>query len=211
MAKRPAWTIRNGHVVREEFDFSWNSGFALSQKQKNIRALHHAIMEKTGETALEISTKSTVELGTRLSAFTLKLNDIFLENIFQAAKKYENGGPYQDLLSIAPKDAKKDERHNSSGRLISFVMDGIEWPLEAKTAFYDYLYVSAVVERFGWDLNLEEYSWFTDIEFNPLKAINCQARAITLYKLLHNNMNVDVMKEKDQWIRFHLNNMGGEF
>ena len=209
MAKRPAWTIRNGYVVREEFDFSWNGGFALSQKQKNICALHDAIMKKTGETALEISTKSTVELGIRLSAFTLKLNDTFLENIFQAAKKYENGGPYQDLLSVNPKDAKRDERHKCSGRLISFVMNGIEWPLQPKTAFYDFLYVSAVLEQYGSDLDLSEYSWFTDIEFNPQKSINCQARAIAIYKLLQEKGNLGTVTEKKGFEEFHINNVKG--
>lgn len=209
MAKRPAWTIKNGIVVREEFEFAWNGGFALSQKQKNISGLHQSIIDSTGGTALEISSKSNVKLGTQLSAFSLKLDGVFLENIFQASKKYENGGPYADLLDVEPREAKRDERHRNSGRLITFIKDGKEWPLEPKTLFYDYLYVSAVVEQFGFELDLSEYSWFTDIEFNPQKSINCQARAIAIYKLLQEKGNLGTVTEKKGFEEFHINNVKG--
>ena len=66
----------------------------------------------------------------------------------------------------------------------------LEWPLEPKTAFYDYIYVKAVIDNFGYEVNLDEYRWFTDIVFNPNKSINCQARAIALYKLLQSEKNL---------------------
>ena len=91
--------------------------------------------------------------------------------------KYENGGPYLDLLNVSPKQAKRDERHCNSGKLVGFVRNDEIWTLEPKTAFYDYIYISALIKNFGYDLNISEYQWFTDIEFNPQKSINCQARA----------------------------------
>ncbi len=204
MATRPAWTIREGAIVSRDFDFFWNGGFALSQKQKNIRNLHQAIEQATGGNALEVSSKSHIELGRRLSAFSLKLNNVYLENIFQSSKKYENGGPYIDLLGVEPKDAKRDERHRTSGKLLAFVKDGIEWPLEPKTAFYDYLYIMAVIENFGYDLDLSAYSWFTDnIEFNPQKSINCQARSTAIYKLLQEKKMFDAINDKYSWKEFH--------
>jgi len=150
MAVRPAWSIKNGIVICREYEFEWNGGFVISQKQKNIRGLHQSIENNTGDKALEISSKSTRELGVMLSAFSLKLDGLFLENIFQSSKKYEKGGPYVDLLNVEPKDAKRDERHRNSGRLISFLKDGVEWPIEPKTVFYDNIYVSAVIENFGY-------------------------------------------------------------
>ena len=209
MAKRPAWTIKNGTVDCDEFGFDWNGGFALSQKQKNINHLHQEINERTRESALEISSKSPEAIGRQLSAFSLKVSGYYLENVFQAAKKYENGGPYTDILNAAPKDAKRDERHRTSGNLLCFVNEEIEWPLEPKTVFYDYLYVSAVVENYGTDLDLSEYSWFTDIEFNPKRSINCQARAITIYKLIQKNNMFDIVNSKDMWIAFHQKNVRG--
>ncbi len=203
MAIRPAWSIINGKVKSKEFEFAWSGGFAISQKQKNIKALHQAIRDVTEENALEISSKSTDLIGTQLSAFSMKLNGLYLENIFQSSKRYENGGPYMDLLNVEPKEAKRDERHRTSGRLLSFVKEGEEWPLEPKTTFYDYIYVSAVIENFGYNLDLSGYTWFTDIEFNPKKSINCQARAITIYKLMQNMNLWDVISSRDTWIDIH--------
>lgn len=209
MATRPAWTIKNGKVMREDFDFAWSGGFAITQKQKNINALHVAIREAKGEKALEVSSKSTVSLGKELSAFSLQLSGVYLENIFQAAKKYENGGPYMDLLDISPKDAKRDERHKNSGRLLAFVREGETWPLEPKTAFYDFIYVNAVVEKYAYDLELSEHQWFTDIEFNPKKSINCQARALAIYKLLKQEDYFDVLNNMETWISFHKEKIRG--
>ena len=203
MANRPAWTIRNGKVLCEEFEFQWNGGFAVTQKQKNIKALHQAILDTTGGRALEISTKGLEEPGNSLSAFNLTLGSKYIENIFQAAKQYENGGPYLDLLDAGPKDAKRDPRHSSSGNLVAFVRDGDVWPLEPKTAFYDYIYVTAVCEKYGTQLDLSQYHWYTDIEFNPKRSSNCQARSAAIYKLIQSMDGFEVLASKEKWLRFH--------
>ena len=203
MAKRPAWTIENGKIISKDFEFAWNGGFAISQKRKNINALHQAIEDATGQTALEISSKGEVELGNKLSAFKMKTTGVFIENVFQASKRYENGGPYLDLLDVAPKDAKRDERHKTSGKLVAFVRNGEDWPLEPKTVFYDYIYVLAVIENFGCELDINEYNWFTDIEFNPGKSINCQARAVAIYKLIQEKAAFNVLNDRSAWINFH--------
>ena len=203
MAKRPAWTIENGKIISKDFEFAWNGGFAISQKRKNINALHQAIEDATGQTALEISSKGEVELGNQLSAFKMKTTGVFIENVFQASKRYENGGPYLDLLDVAPKDAKRDERHKISGKLVAFVRNGEDWPLEPKTVFYDYIYVLAVIENFGSELDINEYNWFTDIEFNPGKSINCQARAVAIYKLIQEKAAFNVLNDRSAWINFH--------
>ena len=209
MANRPAWTIENGNVICREFDFAWNGGFAVSQKRRNINALHQSIADATGQTALEISSKGEVELGNRLSAFNMQTNGVFIENVFQASKRYENGGPYLDLLNVAPKDAKRDERHKTSGRLLAFVRNGEDWPLEPRTAFYDYIYVLAVIENFGYELDINEYNWFTDIEFNPGKSINCQARAVAIYKLIQEQTTFEVLRDRSAWIEFHTLHVNG--
>ena len=203
MAIRPAWTIKDGKVIREDFEFAWNGGFAVTQKQKNIKGLHQAILNTTGQRSLEISSKGMDELGRNLSAFNLKLSGRYIENVFQAAKKYENGGPYLDLLDVEPKDAKRDQRHQSSGTLGAFVRDGDVWPLEPRTAFYDYIYVTAVCEKYGTQLDLSQYQWYTDIEFNPKRSINCQARSAAIYKLIQSMNGFEVMSGKENWLRFH--------
>lgn len=53
--------------------FTWNGGFAVSQKQKNIVALHAAYHKRFPKSIiLEISSKSLQEVGIKLSAFNLK-------------------------------------------------------------------------------------------------------------------------------------------
>ena len=115
----------------------------------------------------------------------------------------------KDLLEVRPKEAKRDERHKNSGKLISFCLDGEEWGLEPKTLFYDYIYVKALVESKGKNLDLSEYIWFTDIEFNPNKSINCQARSAAIYKLIQNKDEFEVLSNKQSWVEFHKKYMKG--
>ena len=204
MANRPAWTVTKEGILIRSFDFEWAAGLNIKQKQKNIASLHNSIKDATGGEALEISTKGMMPLGNELSAFVLKLDDVLLENIFQSSKRYENGGPYRDLLDVSPKEAKTDDRHKTSGKLLSFEWNGISWPLEPKTLFYDYIYVTAVSKKFGFDSGLlVQYDWFTDIEFNPEKSINCQARAAALYKYICMQDAADVLDSLDKWTEFH--------
>lgn len=205
MAKRPAWTIHNEKILSREFDFTWNGGFAASQKKKNIINLHNAIKQYEDGEILEVSTKSNSCIGNKLSAFNLKLNEYYLENVFQSSKKYENGGPYRDLLNVQPKLAKKDERHKNSGELIAFDFNDEKWNLEPKTAFYDYIYIKAAIETIPKDelVQIAKYDWFTDIEFNPKKSINCQARSVAILKYILINDKFVVTKNHDSWINFH--------
>lgn len=186
MAERPYFFIKDNKVRTGRADFQWVSGFSVSQKQKSIASFHEAI-SRMRKHPLEVSTKSTSELGRSLSAFNLKLDGYYLENIFQSGKVFSGGGPYIDLLDVPPKDAKRDERLRSSGRLIRFTYDGTDWPLEPKTVFYDYIYYCAVKERMTPEKlkELSGYDAFTDIEFNPNKSINTQARSIAITLLIY--------------------------
>lgn len=211
MANRPAWTLtQQGVVIRRDVTFQWSAGFALTQKQKNIRALHEAIQMKSEGKALEVSTKSEDPFGRSLSAFQLKLKGRYLENVFQSSKVYEEGGPYLDLLDADPRAAKQDERHQKSGKLTAFCYQGETWALQPKTAFYDYIYVLAAREELG-EAALEQlrgYQWFTDIEFNPKKSINCQARSAALLKGIVEGKRWDVLSGIRVWLSFHKATLG---
>lgn len=125
-------------------------------------------------------------IGTKLSAFNLKINNYALENIFQSSKVFEKGGPYLDLLDRLPKEAKRDERLRNSGILKAFRYQNEEFPLIPQTVFYDFIYITAIKESFTIDEINEilNYNYFTDIEFNPAKSINTQARAAALLRLI---------------------------
>ena len=172
-------------------EFNWNPGLSVSQKQKNIRAIHEAFTARfPGGKVLEISSKSMQEGGQQLSAFALtKLVPslgirVPVECAYQAGKVFEGGGPYTDLLHVSPREAKRDERLKNSGRLTSFCFDGVFYPSEPVDAFYDFLYAGALLENEGLARLLLQYDAFTDIEFSPAKSLNCQARAAARFVAL---------------------------
>lgn len=189
LANRPVF-ISNanivGYVEERKIDFAWFPGLSRSQKQKSIESLHNAfIQEYTSVKVLEISSKSLQPIGVELSAFNLMLSfqntNFNVETAFQSSKVFESGGPFLDLLNKSAREAKTDERLKNSGKLIQFVFYGQKWPLEPKTAFYDWLYLNAVSQNAELANQIMEYSAFTDIEFNPQKSINCQARSAALF------------------------------
>ncbi|HEX9063446.1 MAG TPA: hypothetical protein VF941_25010 [Clostridia bacterium] len=189
MAKRPVFISNTnicGYVEEKEIEFTWFPGLSKSQKQKSIESLHNAFLKEYPESkVLEISSKSLHPSGVELSAFNLMLSfkdkNLNVETAFQSSKVFELGGPYLDLLDKTAREAKADERLKSSGKLICFGFNGQKWPLEPKTAFYDWLYLNAVSQNADLADQLIEYTAFTDIEFNPQKSINCQARSAALF------------------------------
>ena len=206
MAFRPAYFIQNEKIMCRNFEFEWFGGFALSQKQKCITAFHHSIKTANNSAIpLEISTKGSDKLGVKLSAFNLKLNGYPFENVFQSSKVFEHGGAYSDLLTVSPKEAKRDERLKNSGKLIGFHYDGQDFPLEPKTVFYDYIYLCAVRETLTQDeiQQIRNYTHFTDIEFNPQKSINTQAKAVAILKRMLELYETIPEMTTEEFISFH--------
>lgn len=206
MSERLAFFIRNGKVVSKTYSFEWFPGFAISQKQKSIESLHNAILKTDLEgKPLEISTKSKNAIGKKLSAFNLKLNNHTLENVFQGAKVFENGGPYTDLLNMLPKEAKRDTRLRNSGKLIAFRYQNENFPLIPKTVFYDFIYIAAVKNSLSTqEINtILNYNYFTDIEFNHTKSINTQARTVAIIRLLLDEYGYLPDFSKEEFIQYH--------
>lgn len=209
MAVRPVYVPKNSAPFYEvvNIEFKWNGGFAVSQKQKNIKAIHDGFMliYPDGK-PLEISSKSLVETGVKLSAFNLMKyvpeldRSIPVENVYQAGKVFENGCQYTDLMLVSPKEAKRDERLKNSGRLIKFRFDGKDFPLIPQSIFYNYIYLNAVLENNELAQNLPEYSGFTDIEFNPQKSMSTQAQSTAIYVALHSLGLTEKIRNFDSFI-----------
>lgn len=204
MAKRPLFVpAPAGHLVEERIvEFEWFSGFAASQKRRCVESLHRSAATHLGASrVLEVSTKSANPLGVRLSAFNLSVEidtqpqPILLEAAFQGSKVFGARGPFTHLYSLrSGRDVKRYMRQFSGDHLTGFRFDGRDWELTPKTAFYDWLYVralGALAERDGEiDDALVGFDAFTDIEFNPDKSINCQARSCALYVALLKNRSL---------------------
>ncbi len=210
MAQRPVFLPKQNspfsNVVPVEFH--WNGGFAVSQKQKNVKDLHEGFRRLfPNRNILEISSKSLCEEGVALSAFNLKKfvpsleKNISLECVFQGGKVFQKGGPFLDLYDKTSREAKKDPRLKENGALKSFWFEGIEYPILPRTAFYDWLYVNALLENKELAEKLLQYDAFTDIEFNPEKSINCQAQSAAVFVSLSKLGIVEKCKDFDYFIR----------
>jgi type I restriction enzyme M protein len=117
---------------------------------------------------------------------------------------FETGGPYKDLLNIHPKDAKRNERLKSSGKLKHFNYNNIIWELEPKTMFYDWIYIQSLYRNKDLSKKILDYDAFTDIEFNQEKSINCQARSAAIFVSLSKNGILDsVIDNKEEFKKIY--------
>ncbi len=205
MAVRPIFrpnTIGPTLVEEVPIQFRWHAGMAPVQKKKNVVELHIAAAERGLARVLEVSSKSERELGRKLSAFYLKIRigerEVPLECAFQGSKFFEHGGPFTDLYDVDPRQAKKDLRLRNAGRLLGFKFEGKEYPLTPKTVFYDWLYLKAIYPHRDWLRRLDQCDGFSDIEFNPEKSVNCQARSCATFVSLQLRGSLDhAMKSFD--------------
>lgn len=167
------------------------------------------------------------EVGQALSAMNLIYSDRLtgesypLENWFQSSKVFikdgEEKGPYRELLGVrlakryvnAHPDKKTIEQFKDdelfeiiqsdiNGALMScFRLSGVDYPLLPRSAFYDYLYVSALCQPQNSELaeELMNYRIFTDIMFNPgsgkNRKFNTQARSCAIYVALSKRQVLD--------------------
>ena len=177
-------------VTVRGIEFTWYPGFSPVQKHRSVASMHEAIARSgAASNPLEISTKSPEEEGVLLSAFNLRFrasgwSDCPVETVFQSSKIFERGGPYADMLAMLPRDAKRDPRLRSSGSLTGFVLRGERWGLIPRTVFYDWLYLNALHQNPRLAEAVLGRDGFTDIEFNPKKSVNCQARSAALFVAL---------------------------
>ncbi len=217
MAARPVFIMhtKSPLVTEKTVTFDWYPGFAMSQKQKSISSLHEHIEQAFGlKPILEVSTKSQSPLGVSLSAFNLKsevpgIGLIPLESAFQGSKVFLNAGSCRDLYRYDPRSAKTAARERDNGDLQSFEFDGRHWELEPKTAFYDWLYIRSLYNLPTDALSeLLDYQGFTDIEFNPERSFNCQARSCALASaLLQSGQLEAAMESEEQYLAI----ISGEF
>jgi hypothetical protein len=198
MAERPIFVPApdEPELVKEIYvPMTWHPGFAAIQKEKNVAALHASAAALGYAPLLEISSRSSEKLGRHLSAFHLQVRgrkgEIPLESAFQGSKMFERGGPFTELYAADARTAKRDPRLRDSGRIVAFEFEGTPFPAEPRTAFYDWLYINAIYPHREWLVRLRRYAAFTDIEFNPERSVNCQARSCALFVSLMSNGLLD--------------------
>lgn len=192
MAKRTYYIpSRNGILSLMSPEFKWFGGFAKSQGRKCVQSLHdtlHAI--NPAWRILDTTTRSTSELGVRLSArnMTIKVNerDCDLEAVYQASKVYEgNIGPHPEMYTRPGGEVKSELKAKTIGlKIVGYNFNGVTYPAEPKHDFYYNLVLRSFAEHPDLGNAVMDYDCFTDITFNPDKGINCQAAAIANYVYL---------------------------
>ncbi len=182
MANRPYFYVdQNKHVQSATADFDWFPGYSVLQKQKSINSLHQAIKLDGFKRVLEISSKSLLKLGTDLSAFNLQITipntstTCSVESAFQGSKVFQFGGPFNTLFDKDSRTARSIVKEKSLGNLIGFDFGNGMLSATPVTAFYDWLFINAVLQNATLLQEVKHYDAFTDIEFNPKKSLNCQA------------------------------------
>ena len=109
-------------------------------------------------------------------------------------------------MLVVKKKANKDERVSKDFVITGFDFQGELWDNEPKTAFYDWLYINAVNQKLNNDTeflfeNISGYSAFTDIEFNPKKSLNCQARSCAVFvSLVRKNLLSIALESRESFL-----------
>lgn len=219
MAIRPVFLPDQQRLVREEsVEFKWYPGFSVEQKRRSIRALHEAVRNSSEvQRILEVSTKSEEPsdsdgeaLGQQLSAFRLRKmlpdgNSTCLEAAFQGSKVFADGNQLTELyFNHNGYDVKRIMRPWQETPLSKFRFGTEDWPLDPRSAFYDWLYIRALREHPKFDEiqhGLRQCDAFTDIEFNPKKSFNCQARSCALFVALAERSALDETQTRDGFLK----------
>lgn len=206
MANRPVFEICEAAPFFYELmiDFVWNKGQSISQKHKNVTALHSSYTERfPGKKVLEISSRSLQPEGLPLSAFKLQKyvpglrKTLPVENLYQGGKVFEFGGPCLDMYDLTAREAKMDARLHSLGDVIGFFYEGREYPIAHYDAFYNWIYINALLENPELSAPLLQYDAFTDLAYNPKTGTSCQARSAAIFVSLIKNGQIDVAEEFD--------------
>ena len=186
MARRPVFVPDSDkpYVSEVSLNFEYFPGSSIQQKQRSVASLHASYVARfPSSRVLEVSSKSERDIGVQLSAFNLMIEypgrgSCSVECAFQASKVFLHGGPFVDLFNASSRAAKSDRRLRESGKLVGFKYFEHEFPLEPKTYFYDWLYASTLCRHDKLVEQVMMFDAFTDIEHNPERSINCQARSV---------------------------------
>lgn len=196
-ATRMAFICNDNRLFYKYYTFEYFGGFAITQKRKNIQSFHNAINLEHSYKILEVSRKNENELGIMLSAFNLMITiddeNYPVECIYQASKVFGDI-QFEQCQFMLPAEAKRFVKENVESQKLSitkFKFRNINFPLEPKSLFYDYLYIYALSQNLDLAEKIILYDCFTDIEFNHKKQYASQARSCAIFKYLYLNNVVD--------------------
>ena len=150
-----------------------------------------------GKRILEISSRSSEQLGRGLSAMNLRdaATGKPVEAIYQAAKCYGGGGPAETIRSNGFEAKRDDGVRRRAGALRGFEHEGVFWPTSTGTQFYDRLWMRAALAHGVQDVAYDGYS---DMFFSP-RAMACQARSMAMLQGIIRARMTDRIEDPEQF------------
>ena len=193
-------------IHRHEVDFQWAPGDAPELKSRNIEKLHTAAAHRNLSPLLEVSGYADDPIGSRLALAQLTLKNeesyyVSVSGLYYGSMVFKNGGPYTDLYRGQGGDHSSDPRLKSSGQLMGFRFQDLEWGLKAEGMFYDWLVIQAVQRHRNLGSGLMKFTGFTDLECPSQGSGVCHARSCALYVALVEKKIIDkVLENQDLFI-----------
>lgn len=225
MAERSVFISKAIYPFFEEVrvNIDWFGGFALSQKRKSEIGLHQNFLKTyPTEKILEISSASTISLGSQLSAMNLrkrtKAGLSTVESAFQSSRIYKNEtetvGPFPEYLFLPGRESKKLVKEASKGMISKeYIFDGMSFyaPVHHISLFYDFLYLNALLEPENREVKekliSEKYSAFSDL---ATKSLNCQARSATIFVGLVKAGKIEQVQDFDSYMALFRTRIDGK-
>ncbi len=226
MAQKSVFLSKDSYPFFEEIyvEMDWFGGFALSQKRKCELSLHlNFLRSYPNEKVLEVSSSSLRLIGANLSAMNLSKTTskglTSVESAFQSSKVCMDGnrktGPFPEYLLLPGRECKKLVKEKTRGlQFHSYEFDGVEFvsPVYHISLFYDYLYLTALMEEKNRKLSdallQQGYTAFTDL---ATKSLNCQARSCAVFIGVCRAGKMNELRDYDSFMKlFRVKNGGRE-
>lgn len=166
--------------------FPWSNG----SKHQNIQAVLDTFHDVYPDVpALEVSLASSQPEGIGAAAMKLPFHlagsdqTVPVGIVYEAAKVFENGGPYVELLQCSRQKVQKDARLQKSGKCVGYRLEDAEFPAEPHPyAFFNWLYGCALRQNPEKADGVLKFGAFADLELGSSKKDrNSPARAAAVY------------------------------
>ena len=200
MTSRPVFGASSAEpwFTETNIHFEWTRGQHYTRRQLCADALYLEAENVLGVSdILEVSTYSRSLLGQSLSAMNLTFFEgsyaqRTVEHAYQASKVFAMGGPFLDILQYDnPRNAKRDPRLTTSGRMMGFDLGRLRLDVSCGSSAYDAIYIAALGQNQHLIDDLSRYRYFTDIAFNPQTMLATQARSLAIAVSLA-ELNIDL-------------------
>lgn len=170
--------------IKKDVEFTWIKGNTYKQKCLRRDSLKDGISKNYDINKwLEISTKSDKDIGKKLSALNLKLKTLNKE--------------------FTVEDAYQKAKIIKDGEITGFKFGSTYFDANPYGMYYDYIYMLALYQNKDLYEQIKDYRIFTDIEFNPNRSLNTQARAVAIFNTLYNNEYLEILEYRKDFKRYY--------